>query len=315
MKRERIYGMMAEFDSAQALVDAAKHTHEAGYNKIDAYSPFPIEGLAEEIGFHRNEVPLVVLIGGIVGGLTGYLMQYWMSAVDYPLNIGGKPYHSWPSFIVITFEMTILFAGISAVFGMLALNGLPMPYHPVFNVPRFSSASKDRVFFRSQVRRGRHARFSARPAAAIDFGGAQLACRVSAKSRSRLLWQRQHCSPPAVSTCKCSRGRIRSPAATSTPISAPSVRRSKARSRGASCTKTLISTRESSAALPATTCRFPSLKKFSSADASATTSIALPVTRESATATASFRHADSLASRRLSTNHAGKRLHWVKSMT
>jgi len=146
MKRDPVYGIMAEFDSAQALVDAAKRTHEAGYNKIDAYSPFPIEGLAEEIGFHRDEVPLVVLIGGIVGGITGYLMQYWMSAVDYPLNIGGKPYHSWPSFIIITFEMTILFAGISAVLGMLALNGLPMPYHPVFNVPRFAMASKDRFF-------------------------------------------------------------------------------------------------------------------------------------------------------------------------
>jgi hypothetical protein len=146
MKRDPVYGMMAEFDSATALVEAARRTHQAGYNKIDAYSPFPIEGLAEEMGFHRNEVPLVVLIGGIVGGLTGYLMQYWMSAVDYPLNIGGKPYHSWPSFIVITFEMTILFAGISAVLGMLALNGLPMPYHPVFNVPRFALASKDRFF-------------------------------------------------------------------------------------------------------------------------------------------------------------------------
>ena len=146
MKRERIYGLMAEFDSPTALVEAARLTHQAGYNKMDAYSPFPIEGLAEEIGFHHDEVPLVVLIGGIVGGLTGYLMQYWMSAVDYPLNIGGKPPHSWPAFIVITFEMTILFAVISAVFGMLALNGLPMPYHPVFNVPRFSSASKDRFF-------------------------------------------------------------------------------------------------------------------------------------------------------------------------
>jgi hypothetical protein len=146
MKRDPVYGMMAEFDSATALVEAARRTRQAGYNKIDAYSPFPIEGLAEEMGFHRNEVPLVVLIGGIVGGLTGYLMQYWMSAVDYPLNIGGKPYHSWPSFIVITFEMTILFAGISAVLGMLALNGLPMPYHPVFNVPRFALASKDRFF-------------------------------------------------------------------------------------------------------------------------------------------------------------------------
>jgi hypothetical protein len=146
MSRERIYGIMAEFDTPQALVDAAKRTHEAGYNKVDAYSPFPIEGLAEEIGFHYNEVPLVVLIGGIIGGITGYVMQYWMSAVDYPLNIGGKPPHSWPAFIVITFEMTILFAVISAVFGMLALNGLPMPYHPVFNVPRFALASKDRFF-------------------------------------------------------------------------------------------------------------------------------------------------------------------------
>src|ERR1700693_2606054 len=146
MKRDPIYGMMAEFDTPVALVEAAKRTYQAGYKRIDTYTPFPVEGLAEEIGFHRDEVPLVVLIGGIVGGLTGYLMQYWMSAVAYPLNIGGKPPHSWPAFIVITFEMTILFAGISAVFGMLALNGLPMPYHPVFNVPRFSSASKDRFF-------------------------------------------------------------------------------------------------------------------------------------------------------------------------
>ena len=145
MKRDPIYGIMAEFDSAQALVDAANKTHAAGYRKIDAYSPFPVEGLADAVGA-PHDVPLVVLIGGIIGGLTGYLMQWWMAAVDYPLNIGGKPPHSWPAFIVITFEMTILFAGISAVLGMLALNGLPMPYHPVFNVPRFSSASKDRFF-------------------------------------------------------------------------------------------------------------------------------------------------------------------------
>ena len=145
MKRDPIYGTMAEFDSAQALVDAANKTHAAGYRKIDAYSPFPVEGLADAVGA-PHDVPLVVLIGGIIGGLTGYLMQWWMAAVDYPLNIGGKPPHSWPAFIVITFEMTILFAGISAVLGMLALNGLPMPYHPVFNVARFSSASKDRFF-------------------------------------------------------------------------------------------------------------------------------------------------------------------------
>ena len=146
MKRDPVYGMMAEFDSAQALIDAARHTHQAGYQKIDAYSPFPIEGLAEEIGFHHNAVPLVVLIVGIIGGLTGYLMQYWMAVISYPVNVGGRPYHSWSSFIIITFELTILFGGISAVFGMLALNGLPMPYHPVFNVPRFALASKDRFF-------------------------------------------------------------------------------------------------------------------------------------------------------------------------
>jgi hypothetical protein len=146
MKRTPVYGIMAEFDSAQALVDAAHHTHEAGYVKIDAYSPFPVEGLAEAMGFYKNRVPLVVLIGGLIGGLSGYALQYWVSAVSYPINVGGKPYHSWPAFIVVTFEMTILFAGISAVFGMLALNGLPMPYHPVFNVPRFALATKDRFF-------------------------------------------------------------------------------------------------------------------------------------------------------------------------
>jgi len=146
MKRPPIYGMMAEFDSATALVAAAHRTQQAGYQKIDAYSPFPVEGLAEAIGFHRNAVPLVVLIGGLIGGLSGYLMQYWISAVSYPINVGGKPYHSWPAFIVVTFEMTILFAGLSAVFGMLALNGLPMPYHPVFNAPRFAFATKDRFF-------------------------------------------------------------------------------------------------------------------------------------------------------------------------
>jgi hypothetical protein len=146
MKRTPIYGVMAEFDSAQSLLVAARHTHEAGYRKIDAYSPFPVEELAEAIGFHSNRVALVTLIGAIIGGLSGYLLQYWIATIAYPINVGGRPFHSWPSFIVVTFEMTILFGGISAVFGMLALNGLPMPYHPVFNVPRFAMASKDRFF-------------------------------------------------------------------------------------------------------------------------------------------------------------------------
>lgn len=141
-----VYGLMAEFDSAQELIDAAHKTHAAGYQKIDAYSPFPVEGLAEAIGFHKNRVPLVVLIGGILGGLSGYMLQYWVAAITYPTNIGGRPYHSWPSFIIVTFEMTILFGGLSAVFGMLALNGLPMPYHPVFNVPEFKKASENKFF-------------------------------------------------------------------------------------------------------------------------------------------------------------------------
>ena len=145
-QKHPVYGLMAEFDSAPDLIEAAHRTREAGFKKIDAYSPFPIEGMAEAIGFHKNGVPLVVLIGGLVGLVAGYGLQYWIATMAYPVNVGGKPFHSWPAFIVVTFEMTILFAGLSAVFGMLALNGLPMPYHPVFNVPRFALASKDRFF-------------------------------------------------------------------------------------------------------------------------------------------------------------------------
>ncbi len=146
MKRTPIYGMMAEFDSPTDLVAAAHRTHEEGYRKIDAYSPFPVEGLAEAIGFRHDRVALVVLVGGLLGCLAGYFLQYWVSAINYPINVGGRPLNSWPAFIVVTFEMTVLFAGLAAVFGMLALNGLPMPYHPVFNVPRFAFATKDRFF-------------------------------------------------------------------------------------------------------------------------------------------------------------------------
>jgi hypothetical protein len=146
MKTLPTYGMMAEFASVQDLVAATRRTREGGYQKIDAYSPFPVEELAEAIGFHKNGVPLVTLIGAIIGGLSGYLLQYWVAVITYPVNVGGRPYHSWPSFIIVTFEMTILFGALSAVFGMLALNGLPMPYHPVFHVPRFALATKDRFF-------------------------------------------------------------------------------------------------------------------------------------------------------------------------
>jgi hypothetical protein len=137
---------MAEFASPEELLEAARRAFAAGFRKMDAYSPFPVDGLAEAIGFHRSRVPLIVLIGGILGCLGGFFLQYWVSVIDYPINVGGRPLNSWPSFIPVTFEMTILAAALSAVFGVLALNGLPMPYHPVFNVERFELASRNRFF-------------------------------------------------------------------------------------------------------------------------------------------------------------------------
>ena len=144
--RPPIYGLMAEFDNPNDLLAATTRARVEGYRQMDAYTPFPVEGLAEALGFHHTRVPLIVLIGGLVGCATGYLMQYYLAAIDYPLNIGGRPLNSWPAFIPITFELTILVAALSAVLGMLALNGLPMPYHPVFHVPRFALATRDRFF-------------------------------------------------------------------------------------------------------------------------------------------------------------------------
>ncbi len=152
MTRPPIYGMLAEFDSPSELVAAARRAYEEGYRRMDGYSPFPVEELSEAIGFHRDNVSLVVLVGGIVGCVGGYLMQWWISAVSYPINVGGRPYHSWPAFIPVTFEMTVLVAGLSAVLGMLALNGLPMPYHPVFHEPRFAFATRDRFFLAIEAR-------------------------------------------------------------------------------------------------------------------------------------------------------------------
>ena len=141
-----LYGIMAELNSPGELVAAARAARESGYRKLDAYSPFPIEDLNDVLHLHKNRLPLIVLLGGLAGGIGGYLLQYYVTVWDYPINIGGRPLHSWPSYIVITFEMTILFAAISAVLGFLALCGLPMPYHPVFNAPRFAMASRSRFF-------------------------------------------------------------------------------------------------------------------------------------------------------------------------
>lgn len=143
---KRIYGLIAEFDSPQALLDGVHETYAHGYRKIDAFSPFPVEGLAEAMGFKHDRLPLLVLIGGILGMTGGYGLAYWTSTIAYPINVGGRPFHSWPSFLPVTFETTVLFAALTAVLGMLALNGLPQPHHPVFNADRFALASRDRFF-------------------------------------------------------------------------------------------------------------------------------------------------------------------------
>jgi hypothetical protein len=145
--RSGLYGLLAEFPSAQALLDAVLRTKSAGYSAIDAFTPYPVEKISEEVENHKkSKVPLLVLIGGATGAATAMALQYWTAAVDYPVNVGGRPLFSWPAFIPVTFELTILFAAFATVFGMLALNGLPMPYHPVFGAPRFALASRDRFF-------------------------------------------------------------------------------------------------------------------------------------------------------------------------
>jgi hypothetical protein len=141
-----IYGLMAEFDDPNDLVSAAKNVYAAGYRQIDTFSPYPIEAAWEAIGQHDKRLSLIVLVGGLVGLLSGIGLQEWVHNIAYPMNIAGKPLNSWPQFIPVTFELTILFAALAGVIGMILLNGLPMPYHPVFNVERFERASRDKFF-------------------------------------------------------------------------------------------------------------------------------------------------------------------------
>jgi hypothetical protein len=140
------FALMAEFQTSQELIQAIRASHEAGYTKLEAYTPYPIEEVWEELGHHRSWLPLIVLIGGIFGCLGGFFLQYWASVINYPLNVGGRPLNSWIAFIPVTFETTVLFAAGAAVLGMFALNKLPMPHHPVFGVERFARASQDRYF-------------------------------------------------------------------------------------------------------------------------------------------------------------------------
>lgn len=141
-----LFGIIAEFNDPDDLIAGAKQVREGGYTQLDAYTPFPVHGLSDLLGFERNWVPYIVLAGAVLGGLGGYLLQYYTTVIDYAINIGGRPLHSWPAFMVITFETAILGAAIAGVLGMLGLSKLPMPYHPVFNTPRFELASRDRFF-------------------------------------------------------------------------------------------------------------------------------------------------------------------------
>jgi hypothetical protein len=145
-QRSHTYGVMGEFETAEELLHAVEKTREAGFHDFDAFAPFPVEGLSEAMGLKWSEVPIVTLLGGLCGGLGGFFFQVWCNVSSYPQNIGGRPLNSWPAFIPVTFELTILGASISAVLGMLAFNKLPQPHHPVFSMKRFSSASNDRFY-------------------------------------------------------------------------------------------------------------------------------------------------------------------------
>lgn len=152
-----LYGLVAEFADDKALVDAARRARAAGYRNVDAYAPFSVDGLSDALGFRTDRVALITLLGGLVGGVGGYFLQWYSAVIDYPINSGGRPLHSWPAFIPATFEMTVLGAALAAFFGMLILNGLPRLIHPIFNAPEFDLASRNRFFLCIEARDPRYA--------------------------------------------------------------------------------------------------------------------------------------------------------------
>lgn len=151
-KPEPLYGILAEFKQGEALLAAARQAYTAGYRKLNAYTPFPLEGLSDALGQKPSKLPLLTLAGGVLGGSGAYFMMWYASVISYPINVGGRPLHSWPAFIPITFELTVLGASFASFFGMLALNGLPHPHHPLFNVPAFKLASRNHFFLCIQAR-------------------------------------------------------------------------------------------------------------------------------------------------------------------
>lgn len=148
MRKIPLFGLVAQYDDAEDVVVAAQKSLEAGYSckHMDAYTPFPVHGLPEALGFKEDKVPWIIFLSGLAGAGGGLLLQYWVSAEAYAINVGGRPYFSWPMFIPVTFETTVLIAAFGATFGMLALNGLPRPYHSIFNAPNFERASQDKFF-------------------------------------------------------------------------------------------------------------------------------------------------------------------------
>jgi len=152
MKANGLYGLIAEFNEPEQVLVAAQRARAAGYRRLDAFTPYHVEGLAEELGMHSTGVPVITLLCGMTGGLTGYGMQFFAATIHYPLNVGGRPLHSWPAFVPITFELTILFAALGTVIGMLLLNGLPRPHHPVFETPFFETRNQSRFYLCIEAR-------------------------------------------------------------------------------------------------------------------------------------------------------------------